>query len=238
MNRTHDEVNPYAPPSFDARAVDRSGAESAPTDDAGLHRRERWVYLYYVLGLIDRITAVLLGLMFVGSIIAFLINPRGWLSLGKLAFALFCVERSLVIPGIAIVLYKIGCGLRNLSDRARRAQIGFSVGFGLLYFSVKIWFAHWNEFTYDSLFSLSAAWIVWIACCLAHVAAISLLGTPGARTRTTAHYRALAGPLQKPPLTKRIALALPCCLAAIGTFFGIWIICQHAGYALIDFLGD
>jgi hypothetical protein len=188
--------------------------------------------------LIDRIAGVLLGLIFVGSIITFLINPRGWMSLGKLAFGLFCAERYVVFPALAIALYGIGRGLRDLSERARQAQIGFSAGFGLFYFGFKIWNARWNTFTYDTRLGWSAAWIVWTACFAAHLAAISLLGTPGARTLTGARYRAFAGPLRKPPVTKFLSLALPCTLAAIGTVFGVWVICQDVTYMVGLFAGD
>ncbi len=186
----------------------------------------------------DRIAGVLLGLIFVGSIITFLINPHGWMSLGKLAFGLFCAERYVVIPVFVIVLYGISRGLRDLSERARQAQIGFSAGFGLFYFGFKMWNACWNAFTYDTLLGWSAAWIVWTACFAAHLAAVSLLRTPGARTLTTAQYRALAGPLRKPPLNKVLSLALPCTLAAIGTVFGIWMICQDVEYMVEHFAGD
>ncbi len=221
----HDQ-NPYAPPSTVAGPVDPNDADNAPTAEAGFARSQPWEILYRALSLIDRITAVLLGLISVGSIITLLINPRGWISLGKVAFASFCVERYLVMPALAVLLMKIGRGLREFTDRARSAHIGFSASFLILYFAVKVFYAPWNTFRFDTVVMWLVAWFVWSLCGGAHIGSIYLLSTSGARTLTTGRCRGLTG--RRPRLKRWLLfpLTLVWTLVAIGTIFGIWIICQ------------
>ncbi|HKI20520.1 MAG TPA: hypothetical protein VKA15_21710, partial [Isosphaeraceae bacterium] len=147
---TSDIENPYAPPSAVAVPVDPTG-DNTPMAEPESGRSRPWEIVYHALSLIDWITAALLGLIFVVSIVTFLINPRGWISLGKVFFATFCVERYLVIPALALLLVKIARGLRELTDRARIAQIGFSASFVILYVGLKVFYGPGKTFGYETI---------------------------------------------------------------------------------------
>jgi hypothetical protein len=228
-----DGENPYAPPASVAGPVDAADAEAAHSAEAGLGRSRPWEILYDSQSLVDWITAGLLGL-----IITFVINPRAWISLGKVRFASFCVERYLFMPALAVLLMKIGRGLRAPTDRARRAQIGFSASFLILYVALKVFYARWNMFSYDYVVSWLFAWLVWILCAGAHVGSISLLRTSGARGLTTNRYRALPGPRPRAERWLLWPLVPVCTLAAIGTTFGISIISENLMYLIEEFVGD